>query len=55
MNRYCKENCEVCLCDVCKSTREALEEAGKVTKKEVDEAFRDAEKMLEQIRVQEGR
>ena len=48
-------NCEYasdrhCLCDACLAAREAIEEAGKVTKEEVDRLFCDAEKMLEDIK-----
>lgn len=35
-----------CLCDACQAVRKASEEAGKVTPNEVEELFREAEKMM---------
>ncbi len=51
-------NCEYasdghCLCDACQAAREIVEEAEKVTKEDVDRLFCDAEKMLEDIIIQE--
>lgn len=42
-----------CLCSACQATRKAMEEAEKVTKEEVDELFRDAAKLLDDIKIQE--
>ena len=52
-------NCEYasdghCLCDACLVAREAIEEAEKVTKEDIDRLFCDAEKMLEDIIIQES-
>ncbi len=49
-------NCEYasdghCLCDACQAAREIVEEAEKVTKEDVDRLFCDAEKMLEDIKI----
>lgn len=49
---YASEGC--CLCSACHAAREAIKEAEKVTKEEVDRLFCDAEKMLEDIIIQES-
>lgn len=43
-----------CLCDVCRSMQEAVKEAEKVPKEEVDKLFQDAEKLIEDIKVSES-
>ena len=48
---YASDGC--CLCSVCQTAREAMKEAEKVTKEEVDRLFCDAEKMLEDIIIHE--
>lgn len=45
---YASDGC--CLCSACQAAREAMKEAEKVTKEEVDRLFCDAEKMLEDIK-----
>ncbi len=44
---YASDGC--CLCSTCQAAREAMKEAEKVTKEEIDKLFCDAEKMLEDI------
>ena len=44
-------NCEFagsgcCMCSACQSMREALEEAGKITKEEIEALFCEAEEMM---------
>ena len=46
---YASDGC--CLCNACQAAREAMKEAEKVTKEEVDRLFCDAEKMLEDIKI----
>lgn len=52
-------NCEYaktggcCLCSVCQTVREAMEDTEKITREEVDRLFCDAEKLLEDIKIQE--
>lgn len=51
-------NCEFCgggycLCDACRSMQEAIREAENVPKEEVDQLFRDAEMLLEDIKISE--
>ena len=46
---YASDGC--CLCSACQAAREAIEEAEKVTKEDVDRLFCDAEKMLEDIKI----
>lgn len=46
-------NCEFagggyCLCSACQAARQALEDAKKVTQEEIEELFREAEKMMEE-------
>ena len=48
---YASDGC--CLCSACQAAREAMKEAEKVTKEEVDRLFCDAEKMLEDIIIHE--
>lgn len=48
---YAGDSC--CLCSACQSVRKAMEEAEKVTKEEVARLFCDAEKLLEDIKIQE--
>lgn len=51
-NNNCEYACDgFCLCSACQAAREALKEAEKVTKEEVDRLFCDAEKMLEDIKI----
>ncbi len=45
---YASDGC--CLCSACQAAREAMKEAEKVTKEELDRLFCDAEKMLEDIK-----
>lgn len=51
-------NCEFCgggycLCDACRSMQEAIREAEKVSKEEVDKLFQDAEALIEDIKISE--
>ena len=48
---YASDGC--CLCSACQAIREAMKEAEKVTKEELDRLFCDAEKMLEDIIIYE--
>ena len=48
---YASDGC--CLCSACQAVREAMKEAEKVTKEELDRLFCDAEKMLEDIIIYE--
>jgi len=48
---YASDGC--CLCNACQAAREAMKEAEKVTKEEVDRLFCDAEKILEDIIIHE--
>ena len=48
MNKNCQyAGDSYCLCSACQSVRKAIEEAKKVTPNEVEEIFREAEKMIE--------
>lgn len=52
MNNNCKyAQGGHCLCSACQAVRKAMEDAEKITKEEVEEVFRDAERLLKQ---QEG-
>lgn len=51
-------NCEYasggyCMCSTCQAVRKAMEDAEKITREEVDKLFCDAEKLLEDIKIQE--
>lgn len=55
MNHNCKyAEGGRCLCDACRSMQEAVREAEKVPKEEVDKLFQDAEKLIENIKVSES-
>lgn len=41
-----------CLCDICQSVRKALDEAEKITSAEVEELFREAEELFENMKVE---
>lgn len=52
-----KNRCEFCgerycLCDICQSVRKALDEAEKITSAEVEELFREAEALLENMKME---
>lgn len=50
MNNNCEyASGESCMCNICQATRKALEDAAKITKEEVDELFREAEKKLNEL------
>lgn len=52
MNNNCQyANGAGCLCSACQAARKAMEDAEKVTKEEVDKLFADAEKLLEECKV----
>ncbi len=49
------KNCEFagagdCLCSACQSMRKALEEAERINPEEIDRAFQEAEKALEELK-----
>lgn len=41
------------MCSTCQAVRKAMEDAEKITKEQVDRIFCDAEKLLEDIKIQE--
>ncbi len=46
-------NCEYasgghCMCSTCQAVRKAMEDAEKITKEEVEEVFREAERLLKE-------
>lgn len=54
MNNNCEfAGSECCLCSTCEVVRKAMEDAEKITREEVDKLFCDAEKLLEDIKIQE--
>lgn len=54
MNNYCKfAGSGYCMCSTCEAVREAMEDAEKITKEDVDKLFCDAEKLLENVEIPE--
>lgn len=45
---YASDGC--CLCGACQSMRKALEEAERITPEEIDRAFQEAEKAMEELK-----
>lgn len=48
MNNSCKfAGGGYCMCSTCQAVREAMKDAEKIPKEEIDKLFREAEKMME--------